>query len=506
MKKIIYYFKRKSFLFLPFLAGFLLAFSRLPLNSGFLVFFGLIPLFLLFEKKLKFKKIIFSGLIFGGTYTVTALHWISLVTVPGFLGTIFLFGFYFTILFFLISHFWHKYPRLKYVNFIVFWGTFEFLQNFGEFRFPWFNLGYSLAEYFPFIQLAEIGGVYLILIFIILTNIFIFELKNNVKKNIIFLIILILGWSVFGVIRLKTLKLESTNTKISLVQVSILQNKKWENSNLQPTIELYEEYTHKAILENPDLIIWPESALPVYTLKQIKYRNFVKNLATKNNTDIFLGMPHYKYVGEGHQNKYKYYNVATRFGKNGKIDSLYCKNILVPFGERIPFLKYFPFLWNVHLGQANWEYGTEQKFYIVNGYRYSPLICFEIAFAKLTRNMVIEGVDFIVNITNDAWFYRSAGTYQHAMMTKFRAIETRKQIFRAANTGYSLIIAPTGEILQKSKLFEKIILTDELQICKSKSIYAHHLFWFPYIFLLGVILLFLAEIVMKINKIFKKIL
>ena len=112
--------------------------------------------------------------------------------------------------------------------------------------------------------------------------------------------------------------------------------------------------------------------------------------------------------------------------------------------------------------------------------------------------MAMEGVDFIVNITNDAWFKRSAGTYQHAIMTKFRAVETRKMIYRAANTGYSLIVSPTGEYLESSKLFEKTILTAEIIKCNSNSFFTKYLFWFPVVFVVG------AGIILIVSLIFKR--
>ena len=114
--------------------------------------------------------------------------------------------------------------------------------------------------------------------------------------------------------------------------------------------------------------------------------------------------------------------------------------------------------------------------------------------------MAMEDTDFIVNITNDAWFKRSAGTYQHAVMTKFRAIETRKQIYRAANTGYSLIVSPTGRFLKKSKLYEKTIISDELQIYKGKSFFTKYLFCLPLVLVIVsiyILLSFLIKILVK---------
>jgi apolipoprotein N-acyltransferase len=478
-------FVRSSVFYKPTLAAFLLALSRLPLHLGFLVFFGMMPLFSFFDEKPSIKQIIKAAITFGVIYGLVCLHWISLVTLPGFFGMLILFGLYFSILFYLISSIWKLNPKIKYLAFICFWLSFEYLQNFGEFSFPWFNVAYSLGDYLPFIQPADIGGIYLLSALIILVNILIYELRNNYKRNLITLITVIIIWAGYGFIRLQTMKLVKTDTKISIVQVSIPQDKKWEQAYLDTTLKYYEDYTILAAEQGSSLIIWPESATPMYLLRQAKYKRWILDQTRTLKKDIFTGFPHYKYLAPDNSRKYKFYNAATRFDKNGKIYPPYYKNVLVPFGERIPLLNVFPFLWNIHLGQANWEYGEKQEFYDIEGNTYSPLICFEIAFEFLTTRMAKESVDFIVNITNDAWFKRSVGTYQHAIMTKFRAVETRKMIYRAANTGYSLIVSPTGEFLEKSKLFEKTILTSEIIKCNSNSFFTKYLFWFPVVFVVG---------------------
>ncbi|MFC1898539.1 apolipoprotein N-acyltransferase [Candidatus Cloacimonadota bacterium] len=482
--KFVNFFRKPDF-HRPALAGVLLGASRLPINLGFLVFFGFIPLFLLFSELLTKKQILKAAIVFAVTYTLVSLHWISLVTLGGFFGLFFLFGLYFFVLFLLIHKSWHTFPKLRFPAFLCFWMSFEFLQNYGEFRFPWFNVGYSLADYLPFIQPAEIGGIYLLSVLIIITSYLIWKLKSNFKKNIIILSLLILIWAGFGFIRLKTIKLHETDTNIAMVQASISQDMKWQSTFKDTTVERYLKFTRIAAQQNPDLIIWPESALPFYTLKNRVYRKMVKELAMEYQADIFLGMPHYKFLGDAHPNRYEFYNSATLFDKKGKVHPYYVKNIVVPFGERMPFLKYLPFLWSVHLGQANWEYGKEQKFYQINDFTYSPLICFEIVFEQLTTKMAKQGVDFIVNITNDAWFKRSAGTYQHSMMTIFRAIETRRTIYRCANTGYSMVVLPTGEILHLTKLFEQTTINQNLITYDRKSFFTKYFSWFPFVFVLG---------------------
>ncbi|MBC8384350.1 MAG: apolipoprotein N-acyltransferase [Candidatus Cloacimonetes bacterium] len=490
-------FFRQSYFYKSLLSALLLGLSRLPIHLGFLVFFAFIPLFSLFQENLKNKKIIFSALIFSTIYTAVSLHWISLVTIPGFFGMFLLFGLYFSILFLLIGNLWKILPKFRYIIFICFWLSFEYLQNFGEFRFPWFNAGYSLSDYLVLIQPAEIGGVYLISILILILNILIYRLRIDQKRNFLFVSLLLIFWVGFGFFRLRSIPMKETKTDISIVQVSVPQNKKWKSSYLDSTLILYDEYSKLAAQNNSSLIIWPESAIPAYVKRQTRFRNFVSKTARNVQTDIFMGFPHYEIADSTYRFRFKYYNTCTKIDKNGKFHPLYYKNILVPFGERIPFLKVIPILWKLDFGQANWEYGTKQEFYETDGFRYSPLICFEIAFPTLTLQMARQNTDFIVNLTNDAWFYRSAGTYQHAMMTRFRAVETRKQIYRAANTGYSLIVSPTGKFLQKTELFEKKVIHDRLFIYKGNSIFTKYLHFFPLVFVIGagiMMMIFLRKI------------
>ncbi len=486
--------KLNAYLF-PALAGTLLGLSRLPIHLGFLIFFAFIPLFYFFREQRKKKEIFFAAAAFGSAYTIVCLHWISLVTPPGYLGIFILFAIYFYIVFQLYYFIKKQNPKIGYLGFILIWISFEYLQNFGEFSFPWFNLGYSLADYLPFIQPAELGGLSLLSLLILLVNILLFESKRNFKRNLIGISIIIILWSGYGIIRLKTINLTQTNFNASVVQVSIPQEDKWEELYRDSTFILYEKFSHEAAKEETDLIIWPESSTPVYLLRQMEYRKWILDLSEDLNTDIFTGFPHYKYIGEDHPGRFKFYNSATLIGKNRKFHVPYYKNILVPFGERIPFLNVFPFLWNVHLGQANWEYGEKLEYYSVNDYKFSPLICFEIAFPQITTEMTKNDIDFIVNITNDAWFYRSAGTYQHVVMTKFRAVETRKQIYRAANTGYSVIVSPTGEFLKQTELFEKVTISYPLYIYENNSYFTKYFFWFPFVFVVGAGILLVYSVI-----------
>ena len=226
----------KTWLWKSALAALLAGLSRLPLSLGWLVFWSFLPLLSFFEEKPDKKQLIFAGFIYSSIYTVVCLHWISLVTVPGFLGLLLLFGFYFSLLFYFIGLLWNWQPRYRYLFLIFFWLSFEFLQSLGEFRFPWFNLGYGLTDYLQLLQVADLGGVYLLSLLILLINIVIFRIKKTPVSSLIVLIIIITSWIIYGLVRINSTQLKKTEVNIALIQASIPQNLKWEENFLDSTL------------------------------------------------------------------------------------------------------------------------------------------------------------------------------------------------------------------------------------------------------------------------------
>jgi apolipoprotein N-acyltransferase len=484
-----------NLLILPLLSALILALARLPIYLGFICYCGFIPLFFFFDKKPSLGIMVKGAGVFSLVYTVVALHWITLVTLPGFIGMIFLFFLYFLIVFYLNRMVWQKNYPLRYLGFILIWVCYEHLQGFGQFSFPWFYTGYSLGDYTTLLQPLELGGITLITLFIMVTNLLIYQLL--LKKNLRFLlavILLHLTWSGISVWRYHTIPLENTHEEIAIVQVSIPQHLKWKKAYKDTTLELYREYTGKV---SPDagLVIFPESAIPGYVLTSYKYGSYMRTLIHDSGKSIFTGFPDYVYDKD--RDEYLYYNTCTMFDSLGSYEEPYYKNILVPFGERMPLMSLFPVLNRVDLGQANWEFGKGFRSYNYRGLKISPQICFEVAFPSYNAKMAKENPDVIFNLTNDAWFYHSAGTYQHSLMTCFRAIETRTQYYRAANTGYSMIVNPRGDVLQKSKLFTREVIEDEVYTYHGQSLYVRYFHYLPDILAALTALLLIWSIIKK---------
>ncbi len=486
---------RTSPFLLPFISGLMTGIARLPFHLNFIIFFALVPLLFFLKENNKVKDNLIAGFSFSFSYVLTSLHWIALVTVPGFIGIIFLFAGYYFILFSLMGYFSRKDSFMKYAGFISLWLSFEFLQYYGEFRFPWINIAYSLSPYLLLNQIADIGGVYLISFLILVINVLFYRAFEKLKFKYLAIVFLIIGfWIFLGYYEISNLDLKNEKCKIAIAQGNIPQELKWEKTYLDTTFQIYEKLSEDAVAQKADLVVWPESSVPGYLIKYHSLFKKVHKISTEIKKPIFVGFPDFEFAPKTIQ-RYKYYNSATMIHPSGIYDTPYYKNYLVPVGERMPLLKVFPFLWKLNFGQANFEYGKKARFYTVDGFKYSPLICFEIAFPDLTSRIANNNADFIVNLTNDAWFKRSVGTYQHAEMVKYRAIETRMMIYRAANTGISEIVSPSGEVIQNLGLFKRGIIDHNLITSDKKTFYIRYFDKFKSIILWISVILFVIEFV-----------
>ena len=191
--------------------------------------------------------------------------------------------------------------------------------------------------------------------------------------------------------------------------------------------------------EKLDLIIWPETATPFFFQDAKEYQPLVLDIPEKTNAFLLFGTPSYK-IEKG---KVNHYNSAYLLSPSGELVGKYDKIHLVPFGEYVPLARAFS------SSSDPWGKGSEilnpgrrsTIFSLPQG-KFGVLICFEIIFPDLCRRFVKKGANFLVTITNDAWFGKTSAPYQHLSMAAFRAVENRVFIARAANTGISAFIDP----------------------------------------------------------------
>jgi apolipoprotein N-acyltransferase len=215
------------------------------------------------------------------------------------------------------------------------------------------------------------------------------------------------------------------------------------------------------------LVIWPETAVPLYVKHTGDYMDTVEAFARQAGSHILTGFPDYERTGQG----LRYYNSAMLISPEGEIEGEYRKIHLVPFGEMIPFEERIPLLRNINFGEGDFSPGTSHEIFQVDSTRFAVAICFESIYPDLVRQFVRRGARFIVNITNDEWFGPSAGPYQHAQMAVMRCVEGRVALARCANTGLSMLVDPYGRIEASTELFRRQILVGDLPISEPGTFY-----------------------------------
>ena len=154
---------------------------------------------------------------------------------------------------------------------------------------------------------------------------------------------------------------------------------------------------------------------------------------------------------------------------------------LVPFGEYVPLKKWLPFLGKLVEQVGDFSAGEKGANLQWGEHRIGMLICYELIFPYLAREATRNGADFLVNITNDAWYGRTSAPYQHFSMAVFRAVENRRALARAANTGISGFVDPTGKIIAASPIFEEAALTAKIPLMRVSSLYTRFGDWFSLI-------------------------
>ncbi|MCX5714358.1 MAG: apolipoprotein N-acyltransferase [Candidatus Omnitrophica bacterium] len=230
--------------------------------------------------------------------------------------------------------------------------------------------------------------------------------------------------------------------KISVIQANIPQDLKWQESARDFIIRKYLGFNTVAASARPDLLIWPEAALPVVLEEEPEYYRLLINNVRQIKTPLLFGAVT--------QSKGLYYNSACLVSGEGQFLERYDKIHLVPFGEYIPLKKALPFLETiVPIGDIT--PGRQYSIFEVPNSKvpnkFSVLICFEDLFPELSREFVRRGASFLANITNDAWYKKTSAAAQHFQASVFRAVENRVYLVRAANTGISGFIAPSGRIV-----------------------------------------------------------
>jgi apolipoprotein N-acyltransferase len=276
--------------------------------------------------------------------------------------------------------------------------------------------------------------------------------------------------------------------KVSVIQANIEQRKKWDPKYGRFIMQTYTDLTGKAAAARPDLIVWPEAATQKFIGEDITLYSRVKRIGEMAGTYLLLGSSSRQKFKEEGVKRVELRNSAFLLSpKTGSKNQRYDKIGLLPFGEYLPYNGTIPWSWIDIPNTPNYSSGTEFTVFKCPNFQFGTTICWENIFADLVRKFVKNGAQFIVNITNEAWFGRTAAPYQFVSMSVFRAVENRVYVVRCANTGVSCFIDPQGRIVDRvaetdgRDLFVQGILTETVIPSDYKTIYTRYGDWFVWL-------------------------
>lgn len=482
------------------LSGFLLAASFPTFELHYLAWVALIPLLLALKGK-TVKQGFWLGGIMGTAFFVGTVYWVTnsvhfyghvplvLASLVTLLLCVYL-ALYVGLFGAASVHVRKHHPTLFLIAAPALWTSLELARTYVFSGFPWSLVGYSQYSVLPVIQIADLTGVYGISFLIVLVNAGIAEFLLDRKKHrglvaIAIVMIAVLG---YGWVKLETPE-KTGGLVVSVVQGNIEQDKKWDPAYQAQTIAVYTKLTQDALKQQPDLIIWPETATPFY-FNSPRESDLVlsKDLIAfveENETPLLFGSPTFEVKPN---RRITASNSAFLLSSDGSINARYDKIHLVPFGEYVPLRSILFFVEKMVEAIGDFQAGDVYTVMTVpygnpeHGSKasVSTLICYEIIFPDLVRQFVNHGATVITTVTNDAWFGKTAAPFQHFSMAVFRAVENRVPVARAANTGVSGFIDAKGKILETSKIFTEAQLTRTLTPGTEKTFYTRHGDWFSY--------------------------
>lgn len=323
--------------------------------------------------------------------------------------------------------------------------------------FPWNLLGVSQYRLTPLIQISSVTGVYGVSFLIVwfsvslLTSVVLLlrfpDQTAAWRRPLLFSSLIMVAVTGSGFLSILQDRPATRRISVALVQPSIPQTMIFDPDATTQRYDALVALTERALATKPDLVIWPEASLPGGLGKE-QLERLLQTLRGAGAWMVLGADESEEISGTGPDPRIRSFNSAFLLNPAGEIVAAYRKRRLVMFGEYIPFGKWLPFLQHLAPIGDGFEAGTEPKAFRLDtlGVVTSVLICFEDNFPQQAREHATAGVDFLLNLTNDAWFGRSSAQWQHAANACFRAIENGIPLVRCANNGISCWIDPRGRL------------------------------------------------------------
>lgn len=334
---------------------------------------------------------------------------------------------------------------------------------------PWLLIGYALTPHPRWIQIADLGGIYLVSLVVAFANATLAEISAATPARTVVRLLaalgLVLGATfVYGGIKLAA-PLREPDLRIGVVQANNDLGSQWKAEFYGAGLEEYSALSRAAA--PVDLLIWPESAVTFFLARETVYQRRIAELARETGSELIIGAPH---IDDSDPALPRFFNSAFHVAADGRLGGRYDKTHLLPFGEYFP-LRTIALLRRQFERVRTFTPGEELQLLQTDRGKVAVVICFEAIFPELVRERMAAGADFLVNLSNDAWLGAGAGPEQHLAMIPMRAVENRTWVARATTTGVSAIIDPNGRIVARSGIAEATVVTGRIAARTAGTVY-----------------------------------
>jgi len=360
------------------------------------------------------------------------------------------------------------------------WVGLEYARAHTFFSFPWTLLGYSQHGLLPFVQVAAFTAVYGVSFLVCAASALLafLALEPRAARRraaIAGLGLLVGGSGAWGLWQMGRPVAETGRLRVGLVQGGVRQEDKWLPENAWSNVGRHLALTEKAAGSGARLVVWPESAVPFLFDEDEALATLLRETVRRRGIYLYFGNDDRERRADGPSRIY----VGTKLlDPAGEVVARYHKIRLVPFGEYVPLQPLFTlggrFAAKLVQEVSDFTPGEEATTGVVDGHRVGGFICYEAIFPSLVRRFAAGGAELLVNVTNDAWYGTTSAPHQHLAMAAFRAVENRRYLVRAANTGITVVVDPRGRVLERTRLFDTTVLVREVPLVAETTFYARH--------------------------------
>jgi apolipoprotein N-acyltransferase len=360
------------------------------------------------------------------------------------------------------------------------WVGTEVLRAHTLFEFPWCLLGYSQYRNLPMIQIASVTAVYGVSFLVVAVSALFAlarqEPRPSPRRAALLGIVLLVGgvWA-GGVWTMARPRPEVGRIRVGLVQASVRQDEKWAPGKAEDNVRRHLVLTDEAAARGARLVVWPESAVPYLYDEDPTLARTLRRAVRRLDVYLFFGNDD---RGAGPGGEERFFVGAKLLTPTGRIAIRYHKIHLVPFGEYVPLRPLFTLGGRLaaKLVQevSDFSPGREPVVGEIEGHPVGGYICYEAIFPDLVRRFAARGAQLLVNVTNDAWYGKTSAPYQHLAMAVFRAVENRRYMVRAANTGITAVVDPVGRVRARTALFQPTVLVHDVAFIEEQSFYTRH--------------------------------